>query len=162
MEIRDFLSPVDALINLRVPDKTRLLQELATRAAAALNLDGSLISDALLKREHLGSTGTGDGVAIPHARIPQLKKPFGTLARLKHAIDFDAIDGKPVDVIFLLLIPAQSQTDALNALASVARKLRDPELVQQLRCAADATELHNAILDEPKVSTRLGIAPAPR
>jgi PTS system nitrogen regulatory IIA component len=149
MEIRDFLLPIDTLIDVRMPDKTRLLQELATRAAAALSLDGHLISDALLKREHLGSTGTGDGVAIPHARIPQLKKPFGTLASLKHAIDFDAIDGKPVDIVFLLLLPAQSG-DPLNALATVARKLRDPELVRRLRSAADALELRNAILEELK------------
>src|SRR5215470_1324462 len=85
MEIKDFLLPADALINVRVSDKTRLLQELAARAASALNLDVNRISVELLKREHLGSTGTGSGVAIPHARIPDLTKPFGTLVRLKHA-----------------------------------------------------------------------------
>ncbi len=83
-------------------------------------------------------------MAIPHARIPDLKKPFGTLVRLKHAIDFDAIDGKPVDIVFLLLLPAQSG-DPLNALASVARRLRDPESVQRLRNAADDAELYRAI-----------------
>ena len=150
MEIRDFLLPVDVLINVSASDKTRLIQELSARAASALNLDANVISSALLKREHLGSTGTGGGVAIPHARIPDLNKPFGTLVRLKHAIDFDAIDGKPVDVIFLLLIPAQSQTDALNALASIARKLRNLGLVHRLRSAANAWQLHNAILGELK------------
>jgi nitrogen PTS system EIIA component len=144
MEIKDFLSPDDALVKIRAPDKTRLLQDLASRAASALNLDANLVSIEILKREALGSTGTGDGVAIPHARIPELKKPFGTLVRLKHAIDFDAIDGKPVDVIFLLLLP-QSQGDPLNALASVARKLRDPESVRRLRDAADDAELYRAI-----------------
>jgi PTS system nitrogen regulatory IIA component len=146
MEIKDFLLPIDALINVRVSDKTRLLQELAARAASALNLDANLISIALLKREDLGSTGTGDGVAIPHARIPDLKKPFGTLVRLKHAVDFDAIDGKPVDIVFLLLLPAQPQGDPLNALASVARRLRDPESIRRLRHAADAEELYSAML----------------
>jgi len=149
MEIKDFLLPADALINVRVSDKTRLLQELAARAASALNLDVNRISVELLKREHLGSTGTGSGVAIPHARIPDLKEPFGTLVRLKHAIDFDAIDGKPVDIVFMLLLPAQSG-DPLNALATVARKLRDSELVKRLRSAADASELHNAVLEELK------------
>jgi PTS system nitrogen regulatory IIA component len=144
MEIKDFLSPGDALVKIRAPDKTRLLQDLASRAASVLNLDANLVSIEILKREALGSTGTGDGVAIPHARIPELKKPFGTLVRLKHAIDFDAIDGKPVDVIFLLLLP-QSQGDPLNALASVARKLRDPESVRRLRDAADDAELYRAI-----------------
>jgi PTS system nitrogen regulatory IIA component len=145
MEIKDFLLPTDALIKPRVSDKKRLLQELAARAALALNLDANRISFELLKREDLGSTGTGGGVAIPHARIPDLKKPFGTLVRLKHAIDFDAIDGKPVDIVFLLLLPAQSQGDHLNALASVARRLRDPESVQRLRSAGDDAELYSAI-----------------
>src|SRR6201982_790537 len=123
MEIKEFLLPADTLIKAHGTDKTRLLQELAARAAAALNLDAKLISVELLKRENLGSTGTGGGVAIPHARLPDLKKPFGILVRLRHPIDFEAIDGKPVDVIFLLLLPAQSQGDSLNALASIARRL---------------------------------------
>jgi PTS system nitrogen regulatory IIA component len=152
MEIKDFLLPIDALIKVRVSDKTRLLQELAARAASALNLDANFISIELLKREALGSTGTGGGVAIPHARIPDLKKPFGTLVRLGHAIDFDAIDGKPVDIVFLLLLPAQSQGDALNALASVARRLRDPESAQRLRHAADDAELYRAMQSGPEVS----------
>jgi nitrogen PTS system EIIA component len=146
MEIKDFLLPIDALINVRVSDKSRLLQELAARAASALDLDANLISTALLKREDFGSTGTGGGVAIPHARIQDLKKPFGTLVRLKHAIDFDAIDGKPVDIVFLLLLPAQPQGDPLNALASVARRLTDPDSAWRLRHAADAEELYTAML----------------
>src|SRR6516164_9121502 len=146
MEIKEFLLPTDTLIKAHGADKTRLLQELAMRAAAAVNLDAKLISTELLKRENLGSTGTGGGVAIPHARIANLKKPFGTLVRLKHAIDFDAIDGQPVDIVFLLLLPAQSQGDHLNALASVARRLRDPESVRQLRCAANDAELYSAMV----------------
>jgi nitrogen PTS system EIIA component len=144
MEIKHFLSSNDTLIKSRAPDKRRLLQELATRAASTLNLDANLVSTELLKREALGSTGTGDGIAIPHARIAGLKKPFGTLVRLRHAIDFDAIDGQPVDIVFLLLLP-QSEGDPLNALASVARKLRDPGLVQRLRDAADEAELYQAL-----------------
>jgi PTS system nitrogen regulatory IIA component len=151
MEIRDILAPGDALIKARAPDKTRLLQDLAARAAAALNLDANLVATELLKREALGSTGTGEGVAIPHARIPELKKQFGTLVRLRHAIDFDAIDGQPVDIVFLLLLP-QSQGDPLNALASVARKLRDPEAVRRIRNAADDDELYRAIEWAPDVN----------
>jgi PTS system nitrogen regulatory IIA component len=151
MEIRDFLSPDDAMNNVRVSDKTRLLQDLAARAAAALNLDANLIASELLKREALGSTGTGDGVAIPHARIADLKKPFGTLVRLRHAIDFEAIDGKPVDIVFLLLLP-QSQGDPLNALASVARKLRDPESLRRLRDAADDVKLYQAVESVPDIN----------
>jgi PTS system nitrogen regulatory IIA component len=152
MEIKDFLSPDDTLIRVRAPDKSRLLQDLAARAASALNLDANLVAVELLKREALGSTGTGGGVAIPHARIPELRKPFGTLVRLKHAIDFDAIDGQPVDLVFLLLLP-QSQGDPLNALASVARRLRDPEAVRRLRNAADDAELYRAIEWTPDINT---------
>lgn len=151
MDIKDFLSPADVLIRVSAPDKTRLLQELAARAAQALGLDASLVSVELLKREALGSTGTGEGVAIPHARIADLKKPFGTLIRLQHAIDFDAIDGQPVDIVFLLLLP-QSQGDPLNALASVARKLRDPEAARRLRNADDDAELYRAIEPMPDAS----------
>ncbi len=151
MEVRDFLSPDDALIRVRAPDKTRLLQDLAARAASALNLDANLIAVELLKREALGSTGTGDGVAIPHARIPNLKRPFGILVRLRHAIDFDAIDGKPVDIVFLLLLP-QSQGAPLNALAGVARRLRDPVSVRRIRDAADDAELYRAIESAPDVN----------
>jgi len=146
MDIKDFLLPTDALVKASASDKRRLLEELAARAASALNLAADRIAVELLKREDLGSTGTGGGVAIPHARIPDLKKPFGTLVRLKNAIDFDAIDGKPVDIVFLLLLPAQSQGDPLNALASVARRLRDPDSLQRLRRAVDAAQLYNAML----------------
>jgi nitrogen PTS system EIIA component len=151
MEIKEFLSPTDTLVKVRGTDKTRLLQELSARAAATLNLDANLICTALLKREGLGTTGTGGGIAIPHARISDLKKPFGTLVRLKHAIDFDAIDRRPVDIIFLLLLPAQSG-DPLNALASVSRRLRNPESVQRLRGAANDEELYRAIQVGPEIS----------
>jgi nitrogen PTS system EIIA component len=151
MEIKEFLLPADTLIKVRGTDKTRLLQELSARAAASLNLDANVICTALLKREDLGSTGTGGGIAIPHARISDLHEPFGTLVRLRHAIDFDAIDGMPVDIIFLLLLPAQSG-DPLNALASVARRLRNPELVQRLRGATNDEELYRAIQLGPQMS----------
>jgi nitrogen PTS system EIIA component len=151
MEIKEFLLPTDTLVKVRGTDKTHLLQELSVRAAASLNLDANLICTALRKREDLGSTGTGGGIAIPHARISDLKKPFGTLVRLKHAIDFDAIDGMPVDIIFLLLLPAQSG-DPLNALASVARRLRNPESVQRLRSATNDKELYRAIQLGPQTS----------
>lgn len=152
MDITEFLLPTDTVVKARGTDKARLLQELATRAAAALNLDANLICTALRKRENLGSTGTGGGVAIPHARIAELKKPFGTLVRLTHAIDFDAIDGMPVDIVFLLLLPAQSG-DPLNALASVARRLRDPESLRRLRNAVDEVALYRAIQSGPEART---------
>jgi nitrogen PTS system EIIA component len=123
-----------------------LLRELACRAATTLNLPPDRISSELLRREKLGSTGTGDGIAIPHARIPGLNKPFGTLVSLEQPIDFDAIDGQPVDLLFLLLLPLTSDKEQLRALASVARILRNSELVRNLRRSRDSEGLFRAMV----------------
>src|SRR6188474_3404803 len=104
MQIADFLASDNVLCDVRASDKERLLDELTGRAANALRLDAASLADAIAKREQLGSTGMGDGIAIPHARIAALSKPFGVLARLRRPIDFAAIDGRPVDLVFLLLL----------------------------------------------------------
>jgi nitrogen PTS system EIIA component len=148
MDIKDFLLPGDTLVNVRAPDKTHLLQDLAGRAAIALNLPSERISSELMKREELGSTGTGGGVAIPHARLAEVKKPFGMLVRLRQAIEFDAIDGAPVDLVFLLLLPAAEAGEQLNVLAGVARKLRSPASLSELRRAGDGGALYRAITDK--------------
>jgi PTS system nitrogen regulatory IIA component len=150
MEIRDFLSPDCAVTALRVSDKNRLLLDLAQRAATMLGLPAEQVSAALLKREELGSTGTGGGVAIPHARLPGIGKPFGLLARLDKAIDFDAVDGRKVDVVFLLLLPANAQGEQLNALAAAARALRDPDTMRNVRGAADGAALYRAAAESAK------------
>jgi PTS system nitrogen regulatory IIA component len=103
------------------------------------------ISAEILKREELGSTGTGGGVAIPHARIQGLNKSFGILARLNNPIDFEAIDSQPVDLVFLLLLPANPVGEQLKALASVARKLRDPTSLRDLRSASGTAGLYDAM-----------------
>ena len=146
MHIKEFLSPSDVVINLRARDKRALLTELSGRAAAALNLSAEAVEDAIEKRDELGSTGIGGGVSMPHARLREVEKPFGLLARLKHPIDFQAIDEQPVDIVFLLLLPASSQMDQLNALAAVARKLRDPAVLRRLRDAADLTAFYAAVV----------------
>ncbi len=145
MNIAQFLSERDVLINVSALNKQELLQDLAARAATAVGIPAEQISSEVLKREGLGSTGMGGGVAIPHARVRALKKPFGILARLAKAIDFDAIDEKPVDLIFLLLLPDSGNGEPLNALASVARKLRDKDKVRNLRCAVDGANLYRWI-----------------
>jgi PTS system nitrogen regulatory IIA component len=147
MGIKDFLAPSQVLVDVRASNTTRLLQELARRAAAGVVLDANAVAGALLKREELGSTGTGGGVAIPHARLPGVSKPFGLLARLAKAIDFDSIDGQPVDVVCLLLLPAGAQAEHLNALASVARKLRDAETLRKLRRAPNEDALYRAMAE---------------
>jgi len=148
MDIKDFLSPDRIVLDLRVSDKPRLLQELARLAGFSLNLPANRIADELSKREALGSTGTGGGVAIPHARLQEIDKPFGMLVRLNRAIGYDAIDDKPVDLIFLLLMPGRREAEQLNALASVARSLRDPHTAGLLRRANTSSEVYRVLVPQ--------------
>ena len=145
MNISDFLSPAQVMIDVRASDKSRLLEQLSTQAAADAGLPLDVVVLEIAKREKLGSTGVGNGVALPHARIPNLKAPFGLLARLRHGIDFDAIDGEPVDIVVLLLLPEAIDSAKGNALASVARVLRDAEILQMLRSARDRETLFRIV-----------------
>lgn len=145
MYIKDFLAAGDVVVGLSATDKMNLLRDLIRRAAAALKLPFEAISADILKREALGSTGVGEGIAIPHARVAGLKSPFGMLARLANPIDFAAVDGQPVDLVFLLLLPATASGEQLNVLACVARRLRDGKLQQQLRTAKDSDAVYRLI-----------------
>jgi nitrogen PTS system EIIA component len=145
MKIKAFLAPADVSINVEARDKPGLLQELSKRAAAALALKADEVTSQIERRDELGSTGIGGGVSMPHARLREVKKPFGLLARLKQPIDFEAIDGQPVDIVFLLLLPAASQLEQLNALAAVARKLREAEVLRKLREAPSSAALYAAV-----------------
>src|SRR6185369_9598390 len=106
-----------------------------------LKLDERRLFDRLLERERLGSTGIGGGIAIPHGRLPALAKPSGLFARLVHPIDFNAIDERPVDIVFLLIAPEGAGADHLKALARVSRLLRDRSLVEKLRATESADAL---------------------
>jgi nitrogen PTS system EIIA component len=145
MKVSDFLSAADVTIDAAFADKQKLLEELARRAAPRVDLDPLLILAELDKREELGSTGMGGGIAVPHARFQQLRKPFVTLVRLKKPIEFDAVDGKPVDTIALLLLPVARQGEQLGALACIARKLRDPLVMKALRKARDGAEIYRSL-----------------
>ena len=147
MKISDFLSPADVALDVRESDKTRLLQQLSSQAAAKVGLSANEVCTQIIKREELGSTGVGNGVALPHARLQGLTTPFGLFARLRHGIDFEAIDSQPVNIVFLLLLPDGTGASQLNALASVARALRDPETLQRIRSAVDRDSLFQAIVD---------------
>ena len=147
MKIKDFLSASDVAIDVRANAKASLLRELAARAASALDLSEDAVATEIEKRDELGSTGIGGGVCIPHARFRNVKKAFGLMVRLKQPIEFDAIDGQPVDIVFLLILPAASQLDQLNALAAVARKLRDREVVGKLRSATSGAEFYRAVTE---------------
>jgi PTS system nitrogen regulatory IIA component len=147
MKISDFLAPSDVVINIPAVDKAGLLNELARRAASALGLSADAVATEIEKRDELGSTGIGGGVSIPHARLREVKRPFGFFALLKNPIEFAAVDGEPVDLVFLLLLPAASQLDQLEALAAVARKLRDRGALQKLRSATTTTEFYRAVAE---------------
>src|SRR5664280_2951805 len=150
MDVKEFLAPSDVFVDIRTSDKTRLLEDLCRRAASILKIDADKITAGILKREELGSTGMGGSVAIPHARITDVKKPFGLLARLKIAIEFDSIDHQPVDLVFLLLLPTASAGEQLNALAMVARRLRDADTIRNARRAADPSGLYAAMAQSSK------------
>jgi PTS system nitrogen regulatory IIA component len=146
MEIKDCLAPADVLVDVRASDKARLLEDLSKRGATTLALDVGLVSGAILKREELGSTGVGGGVAIPHARIQDVRKPFGIMARLKKPLAFDAIDGLPVDIVFFLVLPTTPAGEALNTLAAVSRKLRNPQVIGSIRQAGEAADIYQALI----------------
>ena len=138
MQISDILAPEDVVLDLRAQDKRRLIDEIARLGAKAAGLEASTVAEALNARERLGSTGMGSGIALPHARLASLTRPFGMFLRLRAPVDFDAIDGRRVDLVFVLLLPAQSQGEHLNALACVARKLRDEDVRTALREVREA------------------------
>jgi nitrogen PTS system EIIA component len=146
LDVRTFLSAEDVVADYRAETKEQLLNELCARAAKSTHLDVQLVRGEILKREQLGCTGIGGGIAIPHARLQNLKEPFGSLFRLRKPIGYDAIDGDPVDVVFLLLLPAEPAGDQLNALASTARKLRDRDTLARLRGAPDGHALYEAFV----------------
>ena len=147
MKISDFLSAAQIMIDVKASDKGRLLEQLSTEAAAQTGLAADEVVREIAKREELGSTGVGNGVALPHARLSSLKAPFALFARLRHGIDFDAIDGEPVDIVVLLLIPEAGDSAKGNALACVARALRDAQVLRKIRSAPDREALFNVIGD---------------
>jgi PTS system nitrogen regulatory IIA component len=125
---------VEAVIpHLKASSKKQALQELARKAAEIAGLEQREIFDVLLERERLGTTGVGGGIAIPHGKLANLDQLYGVFARADRAIEFDAIDDRPVDLIFLLLAPELAGADHLKALARVSRLLRDPETCDKLR-----------------------------
>jgi PTS system nitrogen regulatory IIA component len=145
VDIQNLLSPDDITLRLRIADKATLLRQLAERVGSRLGLDPEEVLGAILRREALGSTGVGEGIAIPHARLDALNRPAGALAVLAQPLDFDAIDGQPVDIVFLLLLPAVSQGEQLNVLSRVARMLREPERRDDLRRARDSNAAYRVL-----------------
>jgi PTS system nitrogen regulatory IIA component len=149
MPLTDILTPQAILPSVKAGSKKQLLQELAAFAANQSGLSESDVYEALLQRERLGSTGIGHGIAIPHGKLPKLNQLFGIFARLEKPLDFEALDGEPVDLIFLLLAPEEAGADHLKALSRVARALRDPAIAQKLRKSHDASALFAMLTQTP-------------
>lgn len=146
MQIRDILSPADIVINTEAESKKIILDRLSALAASKTGFEKSMVLDALIERERLGSTGVGRGVALPHTRLIGLEKIF--CAFMKTApIDFEAVDSKSVDLIFLLLVPEEAGADHLKALSHLSSLLRDEAVAESLRKAKTAEELYKIIVE---------------
>ena len=151
MNISDLLAPEAVVASLKVNGKKQLLQELSTRAAALTHLPERKIFETLTERERLGSTGVGQGIAVPHGRLAGIDTIAGIFARLETPIEYDSVDKQPVDLVFMLLAPEGAGADHLKALARVSRLLRNQQAVEKLRAATKAEALY-AILTEPTLS----------
>ena len=151
MQVSDLVAQNAVIPAMRVSGKKQVLTELSARAGALTGLNERVIFETLMQREALGSTGVGGGIAIPHGKLAKLRHLFGLFARLERPVDFEALDGQAVDLVFLLLAPEAAGADHLKALARVARLLRDPEVARKLRECDEAGALH-ALLAMPSAS----------
>ena len=149
MPITDLVAPEAILPALKVNSKKQALQELAARAAVLTGQNERAVFEVLLQREKLGTTAVGYGVAIPHGKLPKLEKIFGLFARLERPIDFESMDGQPVDLVFLLLAPEGAGADHLKALARIARLLRDQDIAKKLRASRDAQAIFSVLALPP-------------
>lgn len=145
MKISEILSLDNIYAEVKANNKRQLLQELSGKAAQKVGMDERLVIESVWERENLGSTGYGNGTAFPHARIDGLKKIEVLFARLSNPVDFNAVDAKPVDLVFLLISPENSGADHLTALASLSRILKNPEACEKLRSARSKEEIYSIL-----------------
>ncbi|MEN3793183.1 PTS IIA-like nitrogen regulatory protein PtsN [Fulvimarina sp. MAC3] len=146
MEFQSLIEPAAILPGLKATSKRQVLQEMAAKAADLIGRSEREILETILNREKLGSTGVGNGIAIPHGKLSDLPQITGVFARLQKPVDFDALDEEPVDLVFLLLAPENSGADHLKALSKVARLLRDPETVSTIRGFQDAGSIYATMM----------------
>jgi nitrogen PTS system EIIA component len=151
MTLEAIIDKQSVLASVKAQNKKQLLLELSQALANRVAIDHRVLFETLLTREKLGSTGIGQGIAIPHAKVPTLGRVYGLFARLATPVDFEAVDGQPVDLVFVLLAPEHAGADHLKALARISRLLRDPNVVAKLRGTESAEGLY-AILTEPAAS----------
>jgi len=149
MDLSDMVQASAILPHLKANSKKQLLQLISERAAAITGLPEREIFDTVLQRERLGSTGVGNGIAIPHGKLAGVKQITGVFARLDQPVDFEALDDQPVDLVFLLLAPEGAGADHLKALSRIARVLRDAETVKKVRGTRDASAIHSLLSTAP-------------
>lgn len=145
MELADILDKGSVIACAKVASKRQLLQLLADKAAKVVNADAHEIFETLVNREQLGSTGLGNGIAIPHGKLEGIAGVAAVFARLEQPVDFEAVDDQPVDLVIMLLAPAGSGADHLKALARVARLMRTDTVVEQLRNTRDTEKLYETL-----------------
>jgi len=145
MKLVDMMNKDCVFVGIKSANKRQLLQELAAKTAKTAKIDERIIFETLLERENLGSTGFGNGTALPHARLADAKKVMAFFVKLGSKIDFESIDGKPVDLLFMLLSPEDSGADHLTALALTSRILKDEDLCQKIRAAKTDTEIYTLL-----------------
>lgn len=145
MKLNDYIRPDNVAVDLNAVTKLHLFQLLAAKAALITKVPGDEIQRALLKREELGSTGIGHGVAIPHTRMGGIETPTAILVRLRQPIDFDSIDEAPVDIVLMLLTPTTEPNQHLNVLACFSRRLGAAGVLDRMRSATTAKALYDCI-----------------
>ncbi|MCI5077899.1 PTS IIA-like nitrogen regulatory protein PtsN [Oricola sp.] len=148
MDLGEFVTQEAIIPDLRVSSKKQLLQSIAEKASEQTGLSARAIFDTILQRERLGSTGVGKGIAIPHGKFAEVERIVGVFARLHTPIEFEALDDQPVDIVFLLLAPESAGADHLKALSRIARVLRDPVRIANLRATADPEALYSFLTRE--------------
>ncbi len=153
MELADILLEDSVIVCSGLKTKSEVLRAFAERAAEITGCSAGLVFEALSDREALGSTGLGNGIAIPHGKLAGLTGVTAVFARLDNPIDFEAVDDQPVDLMMMLLAPVGAGADHLKALARVARLLRNEHIVDALRRAEGASDIY-AILTQPVPATK--------
>ncbi len=149
MDLSDLIEVSSVLPGLKTNSKKQLLQMLAEKAAEVTGLPEREIFDTIVQRERLGSTGVGNGIAIPHGKLRAIRKITGIFARLETPVDFEALDDQPVDLVFLLLAPETAGADHLKALSRIARVLRDADTVAKIRGSTDPAAIYSFLSQTP-------------
>lgn len=149
MDLSDLIEVSAVMPALKANSKKQLLQLLAEKAAAVTGLPEREVFDTILQRERLGSTGVGNGIAIPHGKLAGISRITGIFARLETPVDFEALDDQPVDLVFLLLAPEGAGADHLKALSRIARVLRDPDTVAKIRATRETDAIHTFLAQAP-------------